>query len=47
VDNAIEEYNRIKEGKYGFSPWLIADDVPLMQSLRGEFTCFCDWREKN
>lgn len=30
---------------YEFSPWLIADNVPLMEQLRGEFSCQCDWLE--
>lgn len=45
--NALKEYDVIKNGgkKYGFSLWLIADDVPLMESLRGEFNCYCEFLE--
>lgn len=48
LDNALNEYTTIKTGgkKYGFNWRLIADDVPLMESLRGEFTCYCDYIEE-
>ena len=46
LDNSKREYRFLKNSTYGISPNVIAYDVPTLQKLRGEYTCYCDFLSK-
>lgn len=44
-ENAIDDYETIMNSDYKLSWQLIADDVPTLNKLSGELSCYCDFKK--